>query len=299
MKNNNLLGALGFPVTPFNSENYIDVEEFKKNIEFLIENNLKNIFVACGAGEFNSLDLKEYEELLKVASEYSSDSVKIYSGVGGNIQLSKEQIEISEKYNISGFLIMPPYLIDPSKEGLYNYLNEIISSTNLETIVYHRDNCKVDSEMLEKLAIHDNLIGFKDGIGKIEDLLELKNKFGDRFIWINGLPLAELTMSAYYKMGFKSYSSAISNYIPHISYKYFEAIKKQDFRTEKLIFEKVILPIHKIRESEKGYAVSLIKAGMNIINKTTPLHVRGPVSVVKEEHYNQLKTILNDTSKIL
>lgn len=302
MINNKLVGALGFPVTPFDADNQIIIEEFRKNVEFLINNDLKDVFVACGAGEFNSLSVSEYEELLKTASEYSSDEVKIYAGIGGNIQISKEQIKIAEKYNITGFLIMPPYLINPSSEGLYNYLNEIISSTRLETIVYHRDNCRVNASILEKLAVHDNLVGFKDGVGKMEELLELKNKFGDRFVWINGLPLAELTMYAYYNMGIKSYSSAISNYIPHISHKYLEALEKRDDQTEREIFENVILPIHRVRESEKGYAVALIKAGMNIVHGSTPLNVRGPVSVVKEEHYNQLKEIINgvllESSKI-
>lgn len=293
MKKSKLAGALGFPVTPFNANNQIDIAEFKKNVEFLINNDLKDVFVACGAGEFNALNLSEYEELIKIASEYSSDEVKIYAGVGGNIQISHEQIKIAEKYNIKGLLIMPPYLIDPSKEGLYNYLNELISSTELEMIVYHRDNCRLNADILSKLAIHDNLIGFKDGVGKMEELLEFKNKFGDRFVWINGLPLAELTMSAYYKMGIKSYSSAISNYIPHISHKYFKALETQDKQTEHEIFENIILPIHKVRESEKGYAVALIKAGMNIVHHSTPLNVRCPISEVKEEHYNQLKEIIN------
>ena len=48
---------------------------------------------------------------------------------------------------------------------------------------------------------------------------------GDRLEWINGMPLAEVTMAAYYNLGFRTYSSAISNYIPHISAKYFEALE--------------------------------------------------------------------------
>ncbi|MEQ6854129.1 5-dehydro-4-deoxyglucarate dehydratase [Lysinibacillus capsici] len=292
MKKSILKGILGFPVTPFNNDNSIDIISFKENMDFLIENGITTIFVACGAGEYNSITNLEYEKLLEVGSSYRDDKIKIFAGIGGNVQVAQEQILIAEKYNIDGFLMMPPYLISPSREGLKLYLENLIQATSLDVIIYHRDNCRVDIQLLNELSKYENLVGFKDGVGKIEEVLEYVHTFGDRFEWINGLPLAEVTMSAYYKMGFESYSSAISNYIPKISRLHFDAIINGDSEKEKHIYENFILPIHRIRTAEKGYAVALIKAGINIINPSTGLNVRGPISSVKDKHYQQLKEIV-------
>lgn len=94
-------------------------------------------------------------------------------------------------------------------------------------------------------------------------------------------------------IGYDAYSSAISNYIPHISRKYFEALEEGDSETAENIYENIILPLHAIRKKEKGYAVALIKAGMKIVGLPVGATVRAPVIEVRKEHYEEMKEILD------
>ncbi|MCG0057000.1 dihydrodipicolinate synthase family protein, partial [Escherichia coli] len=55
--------------------------------------------------------------------------------------------------------------------------------------------------------------------------INLVYTIGDRLGWLNGMPMAEVTMPAYLPIGFHSYSSAISSYIPHISRMFYDALK--------------------------------------------------------------------------
>ncbi|MCI4060113.1 dihydrodipicolinate synthase family protein, partial [Bacillus cereus] len=92
--------------------------------------------------------------------------------------------------------------------------------------------------------------------------------------------MAEVTMPAYLPIGFHSYSSAISNYIPHISRMFYDALKNGDDELVKELYQHVILPINDIRKQRKGYAVSLIKAGMEIMGLNVRNTARPPVGPV-------------------
>ena len=285
-------GIMGFPVSPMDSQGNLDLEGLGKNIEFLVEAGLSSVFVACGAGELHAVSNDEYRAIVKIAVEKTKGKIPLYTGVGGNIKHALEQAKISEELGADGYLIFPPYLIDPSQDGLYDYLSTIINSTELNAIVYNRGNCILEPETLQKLCEYPQLVGFKDGIGNMELNAELTHLIGDRLEWINGMPLAEVTMAAYINIGFKSYSSAISNYIPHISSKYYDALLNGDYEVAHEIYENVILPIHRIRKKKKGYAVSLIKAGMQIVGLPVSTNVRPPITPVEEEHYKELEVII-------
>lgn len=285
-------GILGFPITPFKEDDTLDEESLAQNIQFLIDNGLDAIFVACAAGEYPSLRKEEYETAVEIAVQVADGSVPVYTGVGGNIQTALEYARISADKGADGYLILPPYLVPGEQEGLAHYFKTIAESTDLNAIVYQRDNVSLSVRALEILADVPQVVGVKDGLGNMELNVVLTQTFQDRFSWLNGMPLAEVTLPTYLPLGFDSYSSAISNYIPHISRKFYEALLKGDKETVDAIYKHVILPIHHIRIQRKGYPVSLIKAGMEILGLPAGKRVRLPILPVEKEHYAEMENIL-------
>lgn len=285
-------GILGFPVTPMKSNGEIDTDAFVKNIEFLVEGGLQAVFPACGAGEYTNLNDEEYKTLVDLTVKTVNGKVPVYSGVGGNIEEAKRRAKLSEELGADGYLIMPPYLIIGSQEGIYEYFAQIAQSTNLNAIIYQRDNAILEADTLRRLIEVEQIVGFKDGYGNMELNSEFSHKFKGKIDFLNGMPMAEVTMATYMPIGYDSYSSAISNYIPHISRKYFDAIQEDDNEVAENIYENIILPLQAIRKKEKGYAVALIKAGMQIVGLPVEDTVRAPVIEVKKEHYNEMKEVL-------
>ncbi|SDI38930.1 5-dehydro-4-deoxyglucarate dehydratase [Alteribacillus bidgolensis] len=285
-------GISGFPVSPFDENGNIDEKALTVNIEFLLDEGLESIFIACGAGEFHNLSNEEFESVVKLASSVVEGKVPFYTGVGGNLTEALEKAKISEKYGADGYLILPPYLIEGEQEGIYEYYRAIVTSTDLNAILYQRANAVLQLETLKRLLDFPQVVGLKDGIGNMEMNIEFTQEIGARLGWLNGMPMAEVTMPAYLSLGYKCYSSAISNYIPHISRKFYDALLNDDSQTVNEIFENVILPINRIRRKRKGYAVALIKAGMEIVGLPVTNTVRPPVTPVEKEHYEELKQIL-------
>lgn len=191
-------------------------------------------------------------------------------------------------------MILPPYLVPGEQAGLAQYFKTIAESTDLNAIVYQRDNISLSIPVLEVLADVPQIVGVKDGLGNMELNTLLTQNFKQRFSWLNGMPLAEVTMPAYIPLGFDSYSSAISNYIPHISRKFFQAVLENDQVTIDDLYQHVILPINTIRRKRNGYAISLIKAGMEIMGIPVGQTVRLPILPVEKEHYVELEKILEN-----
>ncbi|MEE3954043.1 5-dehydro-4-deoxyglucarate dehydratase [Peribacillus frigoritolerans] len=287
-------GILGFPVAPFTTSNKLDEQALAQNIQFLLDEGLEAIFVACAAAEYPSLSKEEYEAMVEVAVSVTAGKVPVYTGVGGNIQTSLELARISADKGADGYLILPPYLVTGEQAGLSAYFKAIAESTDLNSIVYQRDNVAFSLSTLETLAEVPQVVGVKDGLGNMELNGLLTQTFGKRFGWLNGMPFAEVTMSAYVPLGFDSYSSAISNYIPHISRKFYNGILSGDQETVNEIYQQVIMPINNIRRQRKGYAVSLIKAGMEIMGMPVGQTVRLPILPVEKEHYAEMQTILEN-----
>ncbi|WP_175639211.1 5-dehydro-4-deoxyglucarate dehydratase [Metabacillus schmidteae] len=287
-------GILGFPIAPFTETNKLDEQKLAHNIQFLLDEGLEAIFVACAAGEYPSLSKEEYEAMVDVAVSVTNKRVPVYTGVGGNIQTSLEFAKISKEKGADGYLILPPYLVPGEQAGLAQYFKTIAESTDLNAIVYQRDKIALSIPVLETLADVPQVVGVKDGLGNMELNTLLTQTFKQRFGWLNGMPLAEVTMPAYVPLGFDSYSSAISNYIPHISRKFFDAVIENDQATIDDLYQHVILPINNIRRQRNGYAVSLIKAGMEIMGIPVGQTVRLPILPVEKEHYVELERILEN-----
>lgn len=297
-KHMSLAGIMGFPVTPFDDNDSMNEKAFEANVQFLLDNGLDSVFVCAGSGEFQSLDIQEYERLVTIGVSVVAGKVPVFAGAGGNLKEAVERAQLAEKLGADGLLLLPPYLIIPEQEGLYPYYRTIAQSTELPVIIYQRDNAVFTLGTLEKLANLPNVIGFKDGLGNFELNIEFVQSIGSKLQWMNGMPLAELTMPAYNALGFHSYSSAISNYIPQVSRKYYESLIGGDQASLQAIYREVILPIHRIRKLRKGYAVSLIKAGMDIVGLPVGLQVRSPLVKVEREHYVQLEAIIKKSIEL-
>jgi 5-dehydro-4-deoxyglucarate dehydratase len=291
-------GILGFPTAPYKADGSLDIPALNANIQYLVDEGLSSIFIACGSGEFHAISKGEYQVMIEAALKVAGGRVPVYSGVGGNISSALEFVQLSEDLGVDGYLILPPYLITGEQEGLYNYYKTILERSELNAILYQRDNAILNLPALTRLVDEfPQIVGIKDGYGDMELNLEITQTLGNRLEYLNGMPFAEITMPAYFNIGFRSYSSAMSNYIPHISRLYFDALKNGDQELVHDIYVNVLLPLNKIRKSKKGYAVSLIKAGMEVMGLGVANTVRPPVVPLSREDYRDLEDVIKAALK--
>ena len=142
------------------------------------------------------------------------------------------------------------------------------AATKLGVIFYNRDNAILNDLWLEKLADRcPNLIGFKDGYGDIELMTRIYARLGDRLTYVGGLPTAETFALPYMEMGVTTYSSSIFNFLPNWAQSFYAAVRRRDRDEVYKQLREFVLPYIEIRNRRKGYAVSIVKAGMRAIGR--------------------------------
>lgn len=261
-------GLLSFPVTHFKQDFTFDETPYREHIFWLLQHKPAGLFAAGGTGEFFSLAPGEFREVVRAAVHETAGRVPMLAGCGYGTATAKEFAKAAEEAGADGLLLFPPYLVNSEPAGLAAHIEAVCASTKLGVIVYNRDNAVIDDVTLAKLCDRcPNLIGFKDGCGDIELMTRIYARLGDRLTYIGGLPTAETFALPYLEMGVTTYSSAIFNFVPQFAQDFYAAVRRRDHKKVYADLREFVLPYIGIRNRRKGYAVSIVKAGLNAIGR--------------------------------
>jgi 5-dehydro-4-deoxyglucarate dehydratase len=286
-----LRGLFSFPVTPFDARMEVDLIRYREHLNWMIEGKPAALFVCGGTGEFFSLDLAEYQSLVKAAVEEARGRLPVIAGVGYGTRLALSFAKVAEEAGADGLLVLPPYLIQAEQQGLHEHYCRIAAGTRLGIILYQRDNAILAPTTVARLCERENIIGFKDGQGEMERLLRIQKEAGDRLVFINGMPTAELSALAFKGLGILNYSSAVFNFVPAIARAFYQALVAGDGPAMDRLLGAFYRPVAELRDRRKGYAVSLIKAGLRAVGKTAG-KVRPPLVDCSPEEEAAMKPII-------
>ena len=286
-------GLLSFPVTDFDQQGNFRADTYAERLEWLAPYGASALFVAGGTGEFFSLTQPEYSQIVKTATEVCRGKVPILAGAGGATRVAIEYAQEAERNGAQGILLMPHYLTEASQEGIAAHVEQVCKAVpKMGVIVYNRANSKLNADMLEQLADScPNLIGFKDGVGEIENMVTIRRRLGDRFSYLGGLPTAEVYAAAYKALGVPVYSSAVFNFIPKTAMDFYRAIAADDHATVGKLIDEFFLPYLAIRNRRAGYAVSIVKAGAKLVGHDAG-PVRAPLTDLTEAEVAQLDVLI-------
>lgn len=285
-------GLLSFPVTHFDAENRFDEKPYREHCAWMLEKPLAGLFAAGGTGEFFSLGQSEVAKVVAAAVDEAKGKVPVVAGCGYGTQMAIELAQAAEAAGADGILLLPPFLITGTQEGFSAHIEAVCKATKLGVIVYNRDNGVIEDEALARLCDRNaNLVGYKDGIGDIELMTRIYTRMGDRLTYIGGLPTAETFAAPYLKMGVTTYSSAIFNFLPDWALNFYKAVRAEDQAEVLKGLRDFVMPYIALRNKGKGYAVSIVKAGMRAIGRPAG-PVRTPLTDLNEAEYAELCALI-------
>ena len=172
------------------------------------------------------------------------------------------------------------------------HIAAVCKATRLGVIIYNRANCRLTATTLAAIAGQcPNLIGFKDGVGDIEQLAAIRKEVSDRLVYLNGMPTAETYAQSFRDIGIPVYSSAIFNFVPRTALAFHRAVNGGDTATIEQLTQDFLAPYVQIRKRQPGYAVSIVKAGARIVGRGAG-PVRPPLSDLTRSEYDELATLI-------
>jgi len=285
-------GMLAFPLTDFDAGGAFDRAAFARRVEWLSSYQPAALFMAGGAGEFFSLTPMEFSAVIMAGVEACHGKFPVIAASGYGTRTAIEYAQEAERLGADGLLLLPPYLTEGSQEGLRAHISAICKSTKLGVIVYNRANCRLSAATVARLAADcPNLIGFKDGVGDIEQLTGVRNAIGDRLLFINGMPTAETYARSFRGIGIPTYSSAVFNFVPRTALAFLNALRSGDEATIDRLLKDFFIPYVRIRNQGQGYAVSIVKAGATIVGRSAG-KVRPPLSDCTPDEVAELRALI-------
>jgi 5-dehydro-4-deoxyglucarate dehydratase len=288
-------GLLFFPITPYQDDGEVDVTELAAHAKRGVDAGAGGVFVACGTGEFSALEQDEYARVVRAAAEAVAGRVPVFAGAGGPVRTARRFADRAKDAGADGILLLPPYLTEASGRGLVGYVREA-TREDLPTIVYNRANARFNEDSAVAVAGLPQVIGFKDGAGDLDLMARIVRAVRDEgndpsFLFFNGMPTAEVTQRAYRAIGVPLYSSAAFAFAPAVALAYYDALERGDQDTLAALDRAFYHPIARLRAKGAGYAVSLIKAGVELAGYSSG-GVRPPLTEVTPAHRRELESIL-------
>lgn len=286
-------GLLSFPVTHFDAQHQFVEAPYREHCAWMLQHELAGLFAAGGTGEFFSLTPPEVAKVVKAAVEETAGKIPVVAGCGYGTAIAVDLAKAAHEAGADGLLLLPPYLMNSTQEGLAAHVEAVCKATPLGVIVYNRDNAILTEDTLEKLCDRNpNLVGFKDGVGDIELMMRVYARMGDRLTYIGGLPTAETFALPYLQMGVTTYSSAIFNFMPEWALDFYKSVRAQDQVAVMAGLRDFVLPYIALRNRGRGYAVSIVKAGMSVIGRDAG-PVRTPLTDLTDAERAELKVLID------
>ncbi|MEV6810170.1 5-dehydro-4-deoxyglucarate dehydratase [Streptomyces sp. NPDC017248] len=295
-------GPLFFPVTAYGPGGSPDLDVYRAHVRAGVEAGAAAVFACCGTGEFHALLPEEFADCVRAAVEAADGRVPVVAGAGYGTALAVRYARLAADAGADGLLAMPPYLVLAGQEGLLRHYREVAAATDLPVVVYQRDNAVFTPPTVVALARTDGVIGLKDGLGDL-DLMQrvisaVRTEVPGDFLYFNGLPTAEQTQLAYRALGVTLYSSAVFCFAPEIALAFHRALESGDLPTAHRLLDGFYRPFVELRAQGRGYAVSLVKAGVRLRGLDVG-EVRPPLHEPAEEHVKQLARLIERGQALL
>jgi 4-hydroxy-tetrahydrodipicolinate synthase len=224
-----LNGSLVAIVTPMHEDGSLDLDAFRKLIDWHLKEGTDGIVVVGTTGESPTVDFDEHHLLIKTAVEHANRRIPVIAGTGANS--TREAIELAAYAKQAGAdmsLSVVPYYNKPTQEGLYRHFRAIAEAVDIPQIVYNvpgRTVADLANDTMLRLAQVPNITGLKDATANIERGCDLLRQLPADFAVYSG---DDATGLALMLLGGRGVISVTANVAPRLMHEMCAAALKPD-----------------------------------------------------------------------
>lgn len=175
--------------TPFD-ENGVNISEFRKFLQFQIDNNVDALIVCGTTGESSTMTRDEKIIAINCALEVANEKISVIVGTGSNnTREAIEMSEIAERLGANGILVVTPYYNKTTQRGLIAHYKAIAESVSLPIILYNvpsRTGVNIEPQTCLELSKIDNIVAIKEASGNISQVAQISNLCGDNLYIYSG-----------------------------------------------------------------------------------------------------------------
>jgi 5-dehydro-4-deoxyglucarate dehydratase len=271
-----LSGVLVFAPTPFEPGTLaLDLDGFRQNMEFLAAAGIRAVAVAGFVGEYSALGPGEYRSVLRTAREALGAEGLVVAGVGVGAGLAADHAAAAESAGADCVMLLPPYLVQASDDGLVAYTAMVARSTRCAVMVHSMPSYPFTPDLVERMADIPGVVAYKDELGDVGNFRRVAARVGDRLAYVNGR--AEPVMAEYAAAGATVLATAIGNFDPGLALSAYAALTHDGPDALAAVLAPRATPWYELRQRERAFLISVSKASMSLTGRSGGA-VRPPLS---------------------
>lgn len=206
-------------LTPF-KKGEIDYSSLENMINWQIDSGVRGLVIAGSTGEGQNLSRDEFLKLVDKSIKFAKGRVPIIANTGSLSTI--QSIELSQavqKLKVDGIMLVTPYYVKPSQEGIFQHFKAVHDCTNLPILIYNNPaRCSVDISLdtVIRLAALPRIKAIKDSSGDPLKCAKIMQHVEDSFQVLCGDDILALQ---YFSQGAKGLISVTSNIVPTLMVK--------------------------------------------------------------------------------
>lgn len=289
MNNNLFKGIIAYPITPFDSNEKVDMPLFKELLERLIVNGSHAVAPLGSTGVLPYLTDEEREAITVATIEQVNGRVPVLVGVSSlTTERTIHHAKFAEKAGASAVMIIPMSYWKLTDDEIVQHYDAVAKQITIPIMAYNNpatSGVDMSPALLKRLLEIPNVTMIKESSGDVQRMHYLRKELGEEVAFYNGSnPLALAAFSA----GATGWCTAATNLIPELNTSLYNAIQENDLAEAQKLFYKQLDLLKFI--VNKGLPRA-IKAGLTILGEDSG-QLRSPLKPLSTTETEELKTIL-------
>jgi 4-hydroxy-tetrahydrodipicolinate synthase len=185
-----LSGSICALITPFTAEGSLDLGGFSALLERQLAGGTSAVVVAGSTGEAAMLERDEFAALLECAVDHIGGRIPVLAGTGtAGTAKTVAQTRLAAVCGADAALVVTPYYVRPTQEGLYRHFIEVAEEGDLPIVLYNvpsRTGCDLEPVTVARLCEHPRVVGVKEAHAAAERMQSLVPMQGEQFAVLSG-----------------------------------------------------------------------------------------------------------------
>jgi 4-hydroxy-tetrahydrodipicolinate synthase len=162
-------------ITPFDEKGRVDMEGFKRLVDFQARNGTSGLLLMGSTGEPTSLTLEERKKIITEMAPYCKNKIPVFFGVTcGSTEATIELSRYAQEKGADGIMLVVPPYVAPPQPAVYKYLKDVCQSVDIAVAVYNnpaRVIVNIDPSTIVKLFNEcPNLVADKEAVPNVAQL---------------------------------------------------------------------------------------------------------------------------------
>lgn len=162
-----LKGMFAAIPTPFHEDGSINKESLQKICEKIIQSGMQGILVCGSTGEYSLMTPEERKQAVKFVCSIVGKRTKVIAGCSCHNQAETiSMVQYAEEVGADMALVLPPYYMQTTEEGIYQYYKAICEQVSkIGIVIYHYPpvtQVALSVEFIKRLSELPNMVGIKN-----------------------------------------------------------------------------------------------------------------------------------------